>query len=603
MSARDRRRGAKPPRPTAAAAGAPRESSRIEGAGLALFVALAATLALRAIAPFVPGRAWWGADLGRDLAPLAFWPAWVLSAAALVPALSARLALRLPVPGRAGATALVTAIALACGLLALASPERTLLTGDTAMRQGGFFAAPHPGAANPQAMPADLALHYHLPRAIAARTPLSPVEAARAWGALLAVAYVLAAWKFARTVATGAATTYAAFAAAAFTGGLALFNGYAKAPVEIECLTLVVAAAGLSIARGGGGAALLGLATAAALVLHRGALVLLPAWAAGLGLLLRRGRPARRGAGAWIGLLAPVAALAWAGPRLARTLSGFDLARHFEAAGAGGATGFAAAFSADHLHQASQAILLLAPLALALLALLVALGREWRRPAGLVLAALALPHLALLLLVRPQQGLFRDWDVFVGLGVVLSAAAAWAVARALDARPGRAWLAIPVALVAIAPSVQWLVLPSEPSRALARGASILEGPPPRPVRERAFGFDHIGYAYLDLGQYEPALDNFMRSLAAAPNPRTYVHVGMALTMLGRDDDALRSYATAVRLNPDLLQGWQGVAAAASRLHDLPHLAVAARALAKLDPDGSITRSAAAAVEAEKAAGR
>ena len=56
---------------------------------------------------------------------------------------------------------------------------------------------------------------------------------------------------------------------------------------------------------------------------------------------------------------------------------------------------------------------LLSPLALALPFGLIALGR-WgsSRARGTLLAALALPWLAMLLLIHPPQGMFRDWDDF-----------------------------------------------------------------------------------------------------------------------------------------------------------------------------------------------
>lgn len=518
-----------------------------------------------------------------------------------MPALSLPLAARLRASGRRAAVSALV-VALGCGPLVLAFPERAMLTGDAAMRQGAFFDEPRPERVAPQALPADLWLHHRLPRAVAAATGLPAPRAVQLWGAALAAANALLAWRLAGLVAASGAGRLAAFAAAAFTGGFALFNGYAKAPAELQVLTLAAAGALLSVARTGRGALALGLATAAALLLHRGALALLPAWAAGLAWASRGGPRARWTAGAWLALLAPLAALAATGPRTLRTFADFDVTRHLGAAPGSGAGWLAASLSADRLHQASQALLLLAPLALPLAALLVAAlvagpgtrpagGRDARRAEAWLLAALVVPQLALLAFVRPQQGLFRDWDVFAPLGAALAALAARLVAAAVDARPGAAWLAIPVALVAAASPVQWLALQSDAPRALERAAAILEGPPARPAAERAAGFDHVGWSWLERGEAGRARVSFARSLEAAPNPIVRVHAGMAEALLGRHAEALEHYLAAVRLNPNLLQGWKGVAASGSALGEHDAVALAARALERLDPGGESTRAA------------
>ena len=67
-------------------------------------------------------------------------------------------------------------------------------------------------------------------------------------------------------------------AVAACTGALALDNGYGKASVEVACLTSIAAVGVARAARDGGGLGTVGIAVALALLLHRSALTLLPAW-------------------------------------------------------------------------------------------------------------------------------------------------------------------------------------------------------------------------------------------------------------------------------------------------------------------------------------
>jgi tetratricopeptide (TPR) repeat protein len=88
------------------------------------------------------------------------------------------------------------------------------------------------------------------------------------------------------------------------------------------------------------------------------------------------------------------------------------------------------------------------------------------------------------------------------------------------------------------------------------------------------------------GEYEKALALFERSAEAAPNPRTFADMGMALTMMQRWPEAMARYRHAVTLDPNLVNGWRGVAAAASALGDRDAMVDAVRALERLAPDNN-----------------
>lgn len=587
-----RNRDAAPPRPGPAASW----PVAWPAPALALFLLLVATLLFRATLPWVHGRYWWGIDLARDLPAPAFWLPWAACALALLPPVAGFVTSRLPRP--AWAHALLAGLALAALVWLL--PERSYVTGDTGLRHGDFANAPHPELLVPQALPADLWLHYHLPRAVAVHTPFGAEAAGRAWGALLALLGACAAFSLARAVARGPAAALAAFAIALFTAQLTLCNGYAKSIVEMNLLVLVAAGALLSLARGGRGVLRLGLAVAGALLLHRSAVALLPAWLAGVALAARADRTAFRRPATGLGALAPLAALAVSGPRAWHTLSTFDMATH-RVGGAHGAW-LAAAVAPAHLMDALQTLLLVAPLAVLAPALFA--RRDWaRRRETAALLALALPQLALLVFVRPQQGLFRDWDVFVTAGLAVSAFVAWLAAEAIDGTPGAGWFALPLALAAAVPSVQWLAHQTDPPRALARADDVLAGPPTRPFDERAAGFDHLGMMWFGRGDYARADAALGRSIVAAPNPRVYVEWGMNATMLGRPADALTRYLRAVQLNPNLTLGWKGVAASASALGDLPRMELALSALQRLAPDDPTTRDVADYLQRNRPTGR
>src|SRR5262249_35309625 len=175
----------------ARAAAAPLAPFALPAAARALWLALATTLLVRAVAPLLPGRYAWGVDLGRDLPKAAFWLPWIACALALVPALSAPVVARLPRAGGGLARLglLVAPVPPAC---VRAFRGRAYTPGAPALRHGTFAAAIAPETYVPQAMPADLALHYSLPPSLAA-LGITADQAGRLWDALLAFVSVLAA--------------------------------------------------------------------------------------------------------------------------------------------------------------------------------------------------------------------------------------------------------------------------------------------------------------------------------------------------------------------------------------------------------------------------
>jgi tetratricopeptide (TPR) repeat protein len=158
------------------------------------------------------------------------------------------------------------------------------------------------------------------------------------------------------------------------------------------------------------------------------------------------------------------------------------------------------------------------------------------------------------------------------------------VAAVLTAMPRARWLALPLALSAACPALEFAALQTDSGRTWARAESILIGPPARDPSERARGLATMGTMHYGRGDYARALVLFERSAEAAPNPSTYAQMGMALTMMDRPQEALARYRHAVTLDPDLLLGWRGVAAAASEVGDREAMLDAVRALERLQPD-------------------
>lgn len=61
----------------------------------------------------------------------------------------------------------------------------------------------------------------------------------------------------------------------------------------------------------------------------------------------------------------------------------------------------------------------------------------------------------------------------------------------------------------------------------------------------------LGTQYLFLSRFDPAVLAYEEAIALEPRPEGYLNLGRAQWLAGRTDDARRSFATAVRLDPRL----------------------------------------------------
>ncbi len=559
-----------------------------------LLIGVVALVAVRMAGAFVPGRWLWGMDLGRDVDTIAFVTGTLVTLAACVPFVFGAVARVWPA-SRAATWLLAAGSALALALFMHAHPDLTLWTGDTALRHGEFTTVERPETIAKQALRGDLFLHHTLPRALAAATGSTAEDVGRAQGALLAFLTALAGWRLAATLGASGLAALAVAAVAACTAALALDNGYAKATVELGCLTTFMAAPLVRLARDGSGLGLLGTLVAVSLLLHRSALALVPAWIVGAVFALRSGRARERGT--WIGVALPLAALAFVLPHVLGVFASFDMPEHVTARGT--AAPFARALAPGHLLDVANVLVLLSPTAL-LLPLLLALGPRPSRRARLAMAAYALPPALLVLLLPPQQGLPRDWDVFAFAGATLAAVAAWRLAPLLAARtPG---LGLPLALVAAIPALQWAALPWDPDRAMARAESILVGPPARDREEAAQGLGRLGMARYIRGDVQNGRRLFQLSLDRSPHPRMLVEWGLIAYLSGRPQEAILYFRRSTMIDPDLASAWQGVGESAAALGDTVSLHEAIGQLERLEPAGTALAGAREQLTALRAVG-
>ena len=520
--------------------------------------ALAVTLALLALAraafTFAPGMWLWSLDLQRFVSVPLAWITWAAAALAFVPPFARRLE---PLLARAGDAALERRSArlmwaAAAALLVWLLPDRVQFVGDFLLRQSTLQTQGQlPALWYPQAMPLDLLVHDTLGRALLALTGMRAYTVGRVLGALEAAALATIAIRYARELRLQGSAAAAASAIVFFGGYLTLFTGYNKCFTE---MTLVVALAGLfmvRLARGQGSLLPLGATLAAGALIHRSTLALYPA-----ALLAAWHWSRRQPRGAWtsgsslVALALPVAAQAIALPRMLAVMGDID-ARHFSPPEIARQGWLIATLGPVRLADMLNLVVMLSPACIAAAAMLFAGRRAWMERAEFrVLALLALTLIGMMVLVHPQQGMYRDWDVFATVGVALSLLAAYAIGEGVRAAPARSFVAIPVAATVALFTLQWLIHETDLDRGLARVHALLAGPPARTSLEQTTTWEYVGIRNNREGRWEDAAAAYREAARLLPSPNILRQLGFSEERAGHLDRARDVYRLMLSRNPD-----------------------------------------------------
>ncbi len=538
----------------------------------ALWIGLAALLAVRALLTFVPSMWLWSLNTIRFVEPALGWITWAVAALVLLPPIVGRLR---DVTGAFGdriargdrLAVFATAAVVALGVFLL--PDRIRFLGDSYLRReiaaGQGTLDMVTGAGPGQFLPLDAFLHFHLPRMIAGANPDAVDLYARGLGALVAFVFVWVAVAFVRGVRLTGGAAVAGVSVIALGGTLALFTGYAKSTAEMAVLTAGIATASFALVRDGRGGWAAALGLAVAIALHRSSILLVPAAAWGFACAVRR-----NGARGALPLLVPLAVTIWVLPRVVGIISGFDREHHM-GLGASGVD------LANVLLQATPI------LPAVLVGWLLVRGTSLPMSERIAWGLLGVPAAALFLLFRPVQGMFRDWEVFTIANVIVSLAAANALGAILEGRRAWAGLGAAAAIGTAVPTLQLLVVTSDIDRSLARIEASVTEPPTRPVLERARTWDFLGVRNEDLERWDATARAFAQSEKDAPNLRVIAARAHAEEQRENWAGAQEAYRELAARAPDGPMAWEGLHRSSVRLRDFEESWRSARELARLHP--------------------
>jgi tetratricopeptide (TPR) repeat protein len=331
-------------------------------------------------------------------------------------------------------------------------------------------------------------------------------------------------------------------------GLLQLFCGYVETYAPAVALLLLYVALALRALQGRGSLYPAALVLGIAIATHFTIAVYLPSLVV-LGVIRSAGTGLRR-AGRMLGppvvslLLACGIALAL-GWRPSAYLQGLRASHFLPLSGSGDRFQPYSLFSWAHLHDVLNQLLLVAPAALLALPVLLRRSRP-HSPTGRFLLAACLPPLLAVLLLNPEIGAFRDWDLFALPAVPLLVVTALALRQRLAT--GRAWQRVGWVIVWAAAwhSVLWIGVNSRAEAAESRFVDNLQQVT-LSRHARAYGWETLGSFYeTHGGDTSRALAAYERALAADErNPRLWNLAGTTAAALGQREKAVRFLEQAV----------------------------------------------------------
>jgi len=574
--------------PGARAPTPPADRAAADAAALALWIVFAVLWALRLGLTFVPNMWGWGINLQRFLDPPLTWLPWALGALALTPPVAR--ALVAPLDSLGDALVRHRAVRLVFAALAAAlvwgSADNLRSVGDFLLRQGTVEMGGDPATLFPQALPLDVLLHFHLPRALQGAQLMPVNQTGRLFGALDAALLALLAASFARTLALRGLAALAVWTAVVFGGYLGLFTGYNKSLAELVVLVVAVGVFGMRLVREGRGALALGVTLALALALHRSSLGLIPAAAFAWIVWLRRERGAWRRPATLVAIALPLVTLAFVLPHMFATLFGYDRV-HVASAELRRHGLIANALELVRFADLTALTLVLAPLALP--ALLVR-GLRGARAERWMMLALALPLAEAMFWVHPVQGAFRDWDVFAPAAAALALAAASRVGRQLGAAGARRWVGVAVIAVTFLPTIQWLAHFTDVAQGFRRIEAFATETPIRSDTERGLAWDFIGIRSYRLRDLDGAVRAWGRAADITPARRIFEEWARGEMGRGNLRGAQDIYRRMLARDTTDAEGWLELAELDQRIPDPDDLARVTARLKVLRPAGAMVRS-------------
>jgi len=167
--------------------------------------------------------------------------------------------------------------------------------------------------------------------------------------------------------------------------------------------------------------------------------------------------------------------------------------------------------------------------------------------------------------------------------MALALVTAWLVGTVIERVPSRRWIAVAVALGVAAPAAQWLLLPADPERGLARVHAFVEEMPRRSGNERAETWDFLGLRCIKLERWSEGARALERAAETAPSARILTEWALCVANLRDFTKSEEIFRRVTVLDSTSEMAWHGLMGSAFQVRDLAQAKIAGHKVLEIAP--------------------